>query len=85
MNHEYELIKAMNEVVGYLNHEDGYARWIYIVPDGASPEDLKDIAEDPELMDLACKSFTSIIRAYGKYGYFTGKRKAWGQTAREED
>ena len=46
---KYELLKAMHTIVQSLNHEGAYFdRWILIIPDGATDEDLHDIAEDED-------------------------------------
>lgn len=74
---KYELMKAMHTIVKSLNHEGAYFdRWIYIVPDGATDEDLRDIAEDEddEIFRDSVKCFKEIMRDYLNDGiYVDGK------------
>ena len=72
-----EIMKAMNTIVRSLNDESAYyERWILIVPDEATDEDLRDIAEDEddECFSDAVKCFEKIMRDYIKDGiYVAGK------------
>lgn len=74
---KFELLKAMNTIVRSLNHEGAYYdRWILIVPDEATDEDLRDIAEDDddEIFRDSVKCFEGIMRDYIKDGiYVAGK------------
>lgn len=74
---KYELLKAMHTIVRSLNHEGAYYdRWILIVPDEATDEDLRDIAEDDddEIFRDSVKCFEGIMRDYIKDGiYVAGK------------
>lgn len=72
---KYELMKAMHTIVRSLNHEGAYFdRWIVIVPDEATADDLHDISEDEELFTDSVKCFEGIMADYIKHGiYVAGK------------
>lgn len=74
---KYELMKAMHTIVQSLNHEGAYFdRWILIVPDGATDEDLREIAEDEddEIFRDSVKCFEGIMKDYIDDGiYVAGK------------
>ena len=63
-----DLLKAMHTIVGDFNHEGAYMRWINLVPDCPSEQDIADMAEDDEDMESAVKLFYALIAKYGKYG-----------------
>ncbi len=77
----FEQTKAMHTIVRNLNDENAYMRWIELVPDEATEEDLVDIADDDELFDEACGLFTRLVARYGKDGYVVGTNgtRAWGR------
>lgn len=63
-----EIIKAMNTIVKGLNNENAYYYdWIDIVPDEATEDDFKDIAEDNELLTYTLKRFKYIVAKYFKF------------------
>ncbi len=63
-----EIIKAMNTIVKGLNDEGAYYYdWIDIVPDEATDDDFKDIAEDDEILTDTLKRFKNIIKKYFKF------------------
>jgi len=76
MQERYEITKAMHTIVRLMNNEDAYMQWILIVPDEASDEDLWDVAEDDELFADACGAFKSIMKHFGKDGFYIDK-KVW--------
>lgn len=89
-NHEYntpykelteraEHMKAMHSIIQTMNNEDAYMEWIYLVPDGATEEDFIDIADDDDMFDEACRLFCTLIRRYGKDGFYFGSSKAFGE------
>lgn len=74
MNEKFELVKSMNTIVTALNNEEPYyQRWIYIVPDCASDEDFRDIAEDEELFKDTVDCFKGIMKDYLKDGIYIDK------------
>ena len=74
---KYALLKAMHTIVQSLNHEGAYFdRWILIILDGATDEDLYDIAEDEddEIFRDAVNCFKGITKDYIDDGlYVAGK------------
>ena len=74
MEEKYELMKAMHTIVQSLNDERAYFdRWILLVPDGATDEDLRDIAEDEELFTESVKCFKEIMGDYLDGGIYVDK------------
>lgn len=51
---KYELLQAMNTIISSLNNEEAYYKWADIIPDGATKQDIKDIASDSEYMNIIC-------------------------------
>lgn len=66
---KYELLKSMNTIICSLNNEEAYWRWADFVPDGATKQDLEDIASDSEYMNVICKVFKIILDEYIEDGY----------------
>lgn len=70
----YEAIKAMNTLVKCLNNEEAYYdRWIYIVPDEASDEELMEIASEAYQEDTFKESsilFLQLMNEYGSDGLY---------------
>lgn len=44
LNARIKQLRAMNTLMCNCNHEGIYERWIYLMPDGATEEDLFNIA-----------------------------------------
>ena len=59
-----------------MNNENAYMRWIYILPDEASNEDLMDIAQSDWLFADTCNAFKSIFTDYKAGGLYVDK-KVW--------
>ena len=76
MNERYQIVKGMHEIIRCMNNEEAYMDWIYTVPDGASDENLRDIAEDDTLFAETYKAFKSIFTAYQEDGLFIDN-KLW--------
>lgn len=57
----FEMIKAMNTLVKYLNDESFYDRWNVIIPDQADGDELLECAEDEELFRNACYEFREFF------------------------
>ena len=76
MSERYEIVKAMHTIIKSMNNENAYMRWIYIVPDEASNEDLMDIAQSDELFADTCNAFKSIFTDYKAGGLYVDK-KIW--------
>ena len=74
MRERYEIMKAMHTLIRAMNDEGAYCSWIYTVPDGATDDDLWDIAEDDELFAEACTAFKSAMKDYGKSGFYIDNR-----------
>ena len=68
---KFELVRSMNTIVTALNNEEPYyQRWIDIVPDCASDEDFRDIAENEELFKDTVDCFKGIMKDYLKDGIY---------------
>lgn len=67
---KFELMVSMNNIVRVMNDENAYMRWIVFVPDGASNDDLFDIAEDDEDFRECCEVFAEIMKDHIKYGLY---------------
>lgn len=76
MKRRFEIVKAMHSIICAMNNEEAYFRWIYIVPDEADEEDLRDIAASDELFADAVSAFKRIFTAYKDDGLFIDK-KVW--------
>ena len=66
---KYELLQAMNTIISSLNNEEAYWKWADVIPDGATEQDIKDIASDSEYMNVICKVFKIILDEYIEDGY----------------
>ena len=70
----YEAIKAMNTLVKCLNNEEAYYdRWIYVVPDEASDDELMEIASEDYQKDTfkeASILFLQLMNEYGSDGLY---------------
>ena len=70
----YEAIKAMNTLVKCLNNEEAYYdRWIYVVPDEASDDELMEIASEDYQEDTfkeASILFLQLMNEYGSDGLY---------------
>lgn len=62
------LMRSMHDIVMSMSDESGYFKWIQIVPDGASDEDLNDVAEDDELFNDSIRCFEQIVSQYLRHG-----------------
>jgi hypothetical protein len=67
---KYELLQAMNTIISSLNNEEAYWKWADVIPDGATKQDLEDIANDLEYMNIICKVFKIILDEYIEDGYY---------------
>lgn len=74
----FELLRAMHTVVRVMNDEAAYMDWINTIPDDADEEELRDCAENDEIMQEASMVFTAIIRRYGKNGGYYVDGKVFG-------
>ena len=74
MIERFQIVKAMHEIIRCMNNEDAYMAWIYTVPDEATDEDFKDIAESDELFAEACTAFKSAMHDYSEDGFSIDKR-----------
>lgn len=76
----FEALKSMNTIIQSMNDENAYSNWIWLIPDGADDDELRDIAEnDDEIFNEACELFAKLIRKYLKYGLYID-RKVYGAT-----
>jgi hypothetical protein len=71
-----ETVKAMHQIVSYMNDEDAYMSWINLVPDQATEEDFVDLAEND--MDEVAKLFREILARFGKSGWCLENCKTFG-------
>ena len=69
---KYELLQAMNTIISSLNNEEAYWKWTDVIPDGATKQDIKDIASDSDLeyMNVICKVFKVLLDEYIEDGYY---------------
>ena len=58
-------LRAMHELMCNANDENIYMSWIYLMPDGATEEDFKDIALDDALYNECFDVFVKLIRKEG--------------------
>jgi hypothetical protein len=57
------ILGGMNEFVADIGDEDILENWItYGVPDSATEDDLKEIAEDDECFADVCMCFANIVK-----------------------
>lgn len=68
-----EALKSMHNIVCLFNDEEAYMRWINLVPDEATEEDLREIAEyegddadKDEFYDEIVKLFFRLCKDYGE-------------------
>ena len=59
------MLGGMHEYIRHLNDEDAYDRWILIVPDEPTENDLISIAEDEGLWKDTCSLFGRLVKQYG--------------------
>lgn len=67
-----KLLQAMHTLILYMNDENAYMEWIYLVPDQPSDEDFLDMAEDTLLYGEACREFRRLVGVYGDSGLYIG-------------
>ena len=65
LKHKFNIVKGMNEIVKAMNDEDAYMKWVEVVPDEATDEDLQEIAEDDDLFRYTVKTFNNLNCLYG--------------------
>ena len=72
-NLQYDLLNAMNLIVSSMNNEDAYdsSGWLYIWPDGADDDEIREMAEDAEYFDDVAAAFFRVCKIYGKDGLCT--------------
>lgn len=58
-------LKAMHEMMSNANYTYIYGSWIYLMPDGATEEDFKDIAFDDDLYNECFDLFVRLIKKDG--------------------
>ena len=67
----FETLKSMNTIIKSMNDESAYSAWIYVVPDEADDDELREIAEeDEESFKEACNLFAKLVKKYMKYGMY---------------
>lgn len=67
----FEALKSMNTIIKSMNDESAYTSWIYIIPDEADDDELREIAEeDEESFRDACNLFAKLVKKYMKYGLY---------------
>lgn len=67
----FEALKSMNTIIKSMNDESAYTSWIYIIPDEADDDELREIAEDDEeSFKDACNLFAKLVKKYMKYGMY---------------
>lgn len=55
------LLGGMNEYIKEMGDESIWMRWIMLVPDECTEDDLQFIAEDEELWTDTCKLFGKLV------------------------
>ena len=68
MKQRLKNLKRMHKIMTHMNNEEAYLAWITYVPDEASDDDLKDIAEDVDDYDEVVTLFIKLISVYGSDG-----------------
>lgn len=70
---QFNLLKAMGEIVSNMNNEEAYyeSGWLYLWPDEADDDELREIAEDAQYFDDVANCFFRICKTYGKDGFCT--------------
>ena len=58
-------LKAMHQLMRQANDEDIYMTWIYVMSDGATEEDFKDIAMDNKQYNECFDLFIKLIAKKG--------------------
>ena len=58
-------LKAMHELMCNANDEGLYMSWIYLMPDGATEEDFRDIAFDDEMYNECFDLFVDLVKYKG--------------------
>lgn len=58
------LLGGFNEYILNLGDEEEFEEWYQIYPDGATEEDLAEIAEDEQLWSECCRVFWDIVYRY---------------------
>lgn len=72
---KFEVLKAMNTIVMAINDETAYYRdWIWLIPDEADDDELRQCAEDDEIFSDAVKQFIYIMKIYGVNGLYVDKK-----------
>lgn len=67
----FEALRSMNTIIKSMNDESAYTSWIYIIPDEADDDELREIAEeDEESFKDACNLFAKLVKKYMKYGLY---------------
>ena len=67
----FEALKSMNTIIKSMNDENAYTAWIYIIPDEADDDELREIAEDDEeSFKDAVHAFMGIMNKCLKYGLY---------------
>lgn len=67
----FEALKSMNTIIKSMNDESAYTSWIYIIPDEADDDELREIAEeDEESFKEAVHAFMGIMNKRLKYGLY---------------
>ena len=60
------LLLEMDNIVRHINDENAYSEWSAVgVPDGASVEEVEEIAKDKDSANDIAKAFATLIVAYG--------------------
>ena len=67
---QFELMKAMNEIVVNMNHEGAQELWFLTWPDGADDDEILEMVEDGYFDEVA-DAFFRVCKAYGKHGMCT--------------
>ena len=62
----YTLLNSMHTIVQLMNDEGAYFKWIDIIPDCASPEELMDCAESDEILADAIHLFHKLVHLYAE-------------------
>lgn len=71
----FKVLKAMDTLVRFINNESAYYNhWIYIIPDDADEDELREIAyEDEETFKDAVECFGRVYpEYYGDGGLYVG-------------
>ncbi len=65
----FQLLKAMDTVIGSLANDDAFFIWTKCIPREAADDDLMDLVLDDHRFDTICFTFRLCLQKWGKDGF----------------